>query len=483
MATVINVPRDTRFGELGLGLAQTTGDLAKRRRTQKLMEVLNTLPEEATEQELVAQIAPFVDEPTDLVNVLLQGRIKRAQRKTPQEIAAEEFAKAKGKGAGEAANIEDLRQQEQAAREAKNIPRADRLKALIQKEGGKTLAEEAEEAEVKKAAELKAKREHFDSILGGPPSQVGTKGVRLFRGVEEPLHDDTIRVFHLLSNAQKLSAAGEFTAANAQLNEARFIIENSAEIQFEKQLDLPLSLEAASETGMPPGATLRDLRREATKLRSPEEKAAAVSEARKTGSERVIGREQLGFITQARTVLTDLQSNIAEDPSIVGVLGSLRKTGRAAQEVLSDLGAKPAIDAAKRLAAGSDDPTLVKSLFDDPTLSVLDIIEHTVGMTLARLSSDEGRIPVDIIKRSMDLVKLTGLTGSEVIQDRVGFLQDLLNLREDTIRTRLQLHDDSVLPAEATGFKREEDTGGEDLDFYRLNPETGKLELIRSKKR
>lgn len=466
MATVVQVPRDPRSEIIGLGLGGAVEELRKRRRAQKLMEVLNNLPPEATEQELVAQVAPFVDEPTDLVNVLLQGRIKRAQRKTPEEFAAEAAARERGEIAGAAAGIEGLRTQEQQAREAGNIARADRLRTQIQKRGGKTLAEEAEEAKVKKEAELKAVREHMDAILGAPDT---TGGMTFFRGETEEPSGDMKRVVKALSNAAKLRAAGEFSAANSFLSEARFIIENSADIQFQKDLDKPVSPDLAQLLQVPVGTTLRDVQN-ATPM-SVEEQKFIEGEARAIGARRVTGRELLGFIGEGRTMLTRLKDEMREDPTIVGVGGTLRAKGRTLQEIATDFGAGPLIDKARELLDSSQDPSQFEGLFDSSTLSVLDILENSVGMILARLRQDTGRLSVDVIRRSIADVKLTGLTGSEQVQDRIDFILDMLDLRERNIRRSLKLKGDELLPESATGFRG----GGK---FYRLNPETRRLELI-----
>ena len=140
-------------------------------------------------------------------------------------------------------------------------------------------------------------------------------------------------------------------------------------------------------------------------------------------------------------MISDLLEEIKTDPTIVGIGGSLRATGQTALGVIGDLGARKFVDSVKDLAFENTDLGLddITKLFDAPTLSVLSVLENSIGLILARLRTPTGRIPVDVIKRSIDDVKLTGLKGSKQVENRLNFVLKQLERRSGAIEQRFDL--------------------------------------------
>jgi len=257
---------------------------------------------------------------------------------------------------------------------------------------------------------------------------------------------DAQRVTQLFRASQRLTLAGQSTLANSLLAQARFIAENSPEILKSKKMNEPISADLASELGVPVGTTMAEV--VGVTMRSPEQIAAAKTEATTRAKQKVQGEEQLSFIGDARTVISDLMTEIQRDPGVVGIKGTLRSTGKTAVGVLSDLGLTGLVDRARDLAATQTDASVdeVKGWFDSPTLSVLSLIENSVGLMLARLRQPDGRVSVDVIKRSIADMKLSGLTSSQNVVDRLTFIQRLLDSREKSVRKQSGLSDSGSVP-------------------------------------
>lgn len=245
---------------------------------------------------------------------------------------------------------------------------------------------------------------------------------------------DAERVQQLFRASQRLTLAGQSELANSLLSQARFIAENSPEILKTKKMNEPIPAALASELGVPVGTTMGEI--VGVKLRSPEEVAGKKAEATARAKTKVASEEQLSFIGDAKTVISDLMFEIQKDPGIVGVKGSLRATGKTAVGILTDLGLNSLVERARDLAATQTDASVndVKGWFDSPTLSVLGLIENSVGLMLARLRQPDGRVSVDVIKRSIEDMKLSGLTSSQNVVDRLTFIQKLLDSREKSTR-------------------------------------------------
>ena len=177
--------------------------------------------------------------------------------------------------------------------------------------------------------------------------------------------------------------------------------------------------------------------------RSPEERAEAVAFRSKRGSAQVEAEEQISFIDETRGQILNLKEKLVIDPKLVGILGGLRSTGRNVFTALSDLGFGAIVDAAQGITVDDVDFTdsdlgvdYFLDLFDDPTLSSLDILNHSIGLNLARLRTRAGRIPVEIIRISIADSKLTGGKGGVVVADRLDFILGLLDAREENILRR-----------------------------------------------
>lgn len=346
--------------------------------------------------------------------------------------------------------------------------------ALVGRIEGETPEQEADRVGMVERAKLQARREVVNRILedagAGPievPTEEGTERtqenaavVQPF-GAEEAASEDAQAASRLFLASRRLLLAGETAAANSLLGQARFLMENSPEIQRNRELDKPISPDLAAELGVSIGTTMRDVL--GVLPRSPEQRAEATSEASARGRERVAGEQELAFVDQAQTILSDVLDEVNQDPTIVGAGGSLRRAAQTAAGVIGDVGGLAST--AFNLALEETDLPLsdIGEMFDidSPTLSTLSLIENSVGLILARLRTPEGRVPVDVIRRSIDDVKLTGLTSSKQVKSRLEFVQKLLNQREQSIRTRF-------------GLDSQEDSGqADDVPVFRI--ENGEL--------
>jgi len=488
MASIINLPRDERFGNIGAGIGaglQAFFDERKKKERARLfkeaLEELTTQPEIAPrglgEDEDIAEEEPTPEqvasgleqvptgkrlpregddlppiseilsafgeflEPGDIAGIILSTKLQKLNKTPPLTPAqVRETAKARRAGTLEA-DSEGIQKLEaaRAAAEAKgNSRRASMLERQIEKLSGKSLKTIGKEAEVKKAGSLKARRESIQGILDslGRESSADIASVdNLFSGTDKA-SKDAVLATNLFIQARALTSAGESSLANSLITQANFLVDNSPEILRSKDLNKPISTALAAELGVPAGTTLGEVKN--LTPRSPEDVTRATSEAGEIGRKIVKARADLGFIDEARVTLNGLREKLKTDPGLVGVRGSLRATGKTVVGVLSDLGLEGIVDSAKEIVgmASGDEANEVGGLLSDPTLSVLDIIENSVGLILARLQTPEGRVPVEVIKRALAIVKLRGLRSSEQVIDRLGLIDNLLSEREANIRNQ-----------------------------------------------
>ena len=271
---------------------------------------------------------------------------------------------------------------------------------------------------------------------GGAPGQTDGPAISAPFGPEETASQDAQSVARLFSTSRRLALVGETGLANHFMGEARFLAQNSPEMQRARELDKPIGAGLASELGVELGTPLREVMEQIPPTPGELAKERAVGGAQ--GRQQVENQEQLGFIDEARIMVGDLLDEIETDPGIVGIRGSLRATGQTAISVLGDLGFDALADTARELAFDNTELGLnsITDMFESPTLSALDIMENSIGLILARLRTPQGRIPVDVIKRSIDDVQLKGLKGSVQIQNRLNFVLDQLNRRSKAIRGR-----------------------------------------------
>ena len=77
-------------------------------------------------------------------------------------------------------------------------------------------------------------------------------------------------------------------------------------------------------------------------------------------------------------------------------------------------------------------------------------MENSVGFILARLRTTDGRLLATTINRSINDVKLRGLTSSEQVIDRIDFVLGLMDLRSKSVRKRFGIE----APEEESGLPR-----------------------------
>jgi hypothetical protein len=251
----------------------------------------------------------------------------------------------------------------------------------------------------------------------------------------EPVSSDAQQVSDLFRQAKVALREGETAISNNLMTQARFIIDNSDSIQFREEMNKTISPALASELGMPLGTTFGEV--QGVILLTPEEKSEITSAASARGRSRVEAENQLSFIGEGETLIDNLLADIAVDPTIVGIAGSLRSTGKAALGMISDLGAEGLMNKAKDLAASSDlSLEEMNNLFGNENLSTLDILENSIGMLFARIRQPEDRLLANTINRSISDVKLTGLTSSENVVDRLNLIKKIIAGRKSSINER-----------------------------------------------
>ncbi len=341
---------------------------------------------------------------------------------------------------------------------------------------GPSIEEQAELAGEVKRAELFAKAEVMNQLLqavGAEPLPVsegteeGTDGateqiegpaILSPFGEQETASADAQSVARLFAGARRIALV-DTAMANNMLSQARFLAENSQDMQRQRELDKPIGPELAGELGVGVGTPLRAVLGAIPP--SPGEQAEQRAEGTARGKQRVESEEQIDFIDEGRTMIMDLVEEINIDPGIVGIRGSLRATGQTAISVIGDLGFDALVESAQDLAFENTDLGIdeITGMFDSPTLSVLDILENSIGFILARLRQPIGRLQVDVIKRSISDVQLKGLKGSKQVLNRLNFVLSQLDRRAGRLQRR-------------TGSDKEE-TEQSDIPQFRV--EGGKL--------
>ena len=315
-------------------------------------------------------------------------------------------------------------------------------KAIFDK---KSIATDAARAGAIRTAQNTADAKNMDTLLakfGLSPLSIGGTDPE---SVTAPFTDGAVvssdmqDVNRLFAGAQALALGGMTAEAGALMQQARFLMANSPEIQESKEMDKPLSPKAAGVLGVPVGTTMRDVA--GIIPPSPEETARSTAVARAEGKGEVEAKEQIGFIDEASTMITDLQEELVSDPNLVGVLGGLRASGQTVTGVLGDLGLSEIVDSVKDMAftdteASADD---MFDWFDSPTLSNLQVLENSIGLIFARLRTKSGRVPVEVIRLSIKDVKLSGLTSAKQVQNRLNFLNEQLTRRKARLQKQFEL--------------------------------------------
>jgi hypothetical protein len=243
----------------------------------------------------------------------------------------------------------------------------------------------------------------------------------------------------LAEAAWGMALAGETARAGAMMQQARFIISTSDDIANDKELDKLLSPKAVQLYGAKVGDTMRDV---LGKMPPSIEKQAEIqARGRQRGKKSVDAIEQIGFIDEANLMMSDLMAEIKIDPNIVGILGSIRAGGQTLTGVLGDVGLGKMVDTAKDIIFTDTEagPDHVFEWFDSPTLSNLKVLENSIGLIFARLRNKSGRVPVEVIRLSIGDVKLSGLTSSTQVQNRLNFLSKQLDRRKARLEKQFDL--------------------------------------------
>lgn len=245
-------------------------------------------------------------------------------------------------------------------------------------------------------------------------------------------------VSRMVRMSQAYANIKEPAMANYWLSRSRQLIENDSELRKQKWMDQPLSFEMSKAMQMPVGSTMRDA---VGKMPlSHEEQTRRNARASAIEKAHVQQMPVMRSIDEVTNIGNKVLEKMEEDPRLVGTLGGIRATGRAAQTVLEDLGMHNLIKQAKLIAMESSTmidgkgATMsdIEGWFDDPALSVLDIMQISLGLNMARVSFGHGRLPVDLMNKWIGQMKLTG-TGSRKIGDRIRFVMDLARNKKESI--------------------------------------------------
>ncbi len=169
------------------------------------------------------------------------------------------------------------------------------------------------------------------------------------------------------------------------------------------------------------------------------------------GTESQMGQavQQIGFYEDLTTEMDRWIAAIESDPSLVGPVGGMRSAGQTMLGVTEDLTAivspqfannlKAFTDEALSRGVASDMPTEERQrLFTDPRLSRRELFENRLGLALARMQYGEGRIPVEVIRRSIKDAKMTGLTSSRQVLSRIKDIRGRVSSNIEQLNWRLQ---------------------------------------------
>jgi len=135
---------------------------------------------------------------------------------------------------------------------------------------------------------------------------------------------------------------------------------------------------------------------------------------------------------------------IEKDPSLVGAMGSVRKAAQTTAGVVEDIasvipGVGKAWESVSNIIAKDVQLADKKASFaNDPQLSQLRLFENDLGLALARSRHPTGRIPVDIINRSIRDAQLTGLTSSKDVINRMRKILEELKENQKNVEEVMQ---------------------------------------------
>ena len=155
--------------------------------------------------------------------------------------------------------------------------------------------------------------------------------------------------------------------------------------------------------------------------------------------------KDLRYVSQIRNQLDLIKEKFKEDPTLSGGLGAVRRTGNKIGTLLKDVG----FDIEKILPEG-----ITKDFIFDKDIPTISALENTLAAGYAKVLYPGQKITNLQIQQAKDIVNLTGLTGSEEVQNRIDQLGREMDVFINTNQNLL----------------------GEQPKRFRINPKTGNLE-------
>jgi len=188
------------------------------------------------------------------------------------------------------------------------------------------------------------------------------------------------------------------------------------------------------------------------------------------GTKAQVGKDirQLDFIDRTISQIDTIVTEVEKNPTLVGVPGAIRRAGQTLTGGISDISSlitDEQVNEASTIGRSLLDETELtedekNSFFNDPTISKLRLFENNVGLALARTRHPEGRVPVDIIKRSIGDAKLTGFTSSRDVINRLKEIQSEMHKVRAGLSTRTGAQAE-VQPARPTSEMTDEEIAAE----------------------
>lgn len=165
-------------------------------------------------------------------------------------------------------------------------------------------------------------------------------------------------------------------------------------------------------------------------------------------------RSQRDFVNRGVEMLEDT----INDPQKLGAVASIASGVKTAAEVSGDLattfpGAGFMVESAKNAVetiVDASDQGEARELFSDK-LDQLSLLENSIGLLLARTRSPDSRIPVDVIKRSIDDVKLRGLRSDSQVRNRLSEVLRQLKRAKTDLDARIPGGGQTVIRFDAQG--------------------------------
>lgn len=324
---------------------------------------------------------------------------------------------------------------------------------LTAKSGG--AAAKGLEAKEKLDVEIQAIQKVMqDAGLSPEASEAAANDPVVSEAIQNPLEggeqasDDMREYTRRLALARAFGAVGMTEQGRFQLAIADSIAENSPSIRQNRELDKIASPALTQLAGTNVGDTVRQVR---DKLRAAGAKLPTVREQareRTLGKKSVEAEESIAFVGEAQIIIGGVLDEFEgkgeflgkANENIFGVLGSVFAGTQTFLAVMSDLRLTSLVDQARDLAFDSELSSEEQdALFDSDTLSVLNLIEHSVGMIIARLRTKEGRLLAKVVNDAMQDARLTGLKGGKQIAAKLKRISRQLGRRKASLEKRFDL--------------------------------------------